>query len=144
MYGILMTALNLTVGVISIYAYRIHGWLGRTKTLIIIVLTVTVGFVATGYMMSLFALPILFLFYAVRGLATPVLKDYINVLIDSDVRATVLSLRNMCIRILFAFIGPLLGWLTDKLSLSDALMISGGIFMLLMLVVSIPILIRRD
>ena len=144
LYGVLMTALNLTVGVVSIYSHKIHSWLGQTKTIIFIMVTVVVGFVATGYIMSLMALPILFFFYMMRGVATPVLKEYIHVLIDSDVRATVLSLRNMCIRILFAFIGPLLGWLTDTLSLSYALMISGAIFLVLMIIIAIPILYRKE
>ncbi len=144
MYGVLMTALNLTVGLVSIYSHKIHAWLGRTKTIILIIGTVVIGFLATGYIMSLYALPILFIFYMMRGVATPVLKEYMQGLIDSDVRATVFSLRNMCIRILFAFIGPLLGWLTDTLSLSAALMISGGIFFFLTLIIAIPILLRKD
>ena len=73
----------------------------------------------------------MFLFYIVRGIATPVLKDYINRLCSSDVRATVLSVRNFVIRVIFAIIGPFVGWYNDKFSLQAALLITGIIFLLL-------------
>jgi sugar phosphate permease len=66
----------------------------------------------------------------VVAVATPVLKDYINYLIESEVRATVLSLRNMFIRINFAIIGPILGWFTDHYSLKTGLLIAGIFFLL--------------
>jgi Co/Zn/Cd efflux system component len=61
----------------------------------------------------------------VRGIATPVLKDYINRHSNSNVRATVLSVRNFAIRIIFSIAGPIYGWATDRLSLSAALTIAG-------------------
>jgi sugar phosphate permease len=68
---------------------------------------------------------ILFGFYMVRGIATPVLKDRINQHTDSKVRATILSIRNFEIRIIFAAVGPVLGYLTDAFSLQTALLIAG-------------------
>ena len=56
---------------------------------------------------------------------------YINQLCDSDVRATVLSVRNFVIRIFFAIIGPFVGWQTNKFSFSSALLLSGLIFLVL-------------
>lgn len=42
-------------------------------------------------------------------------------------RATVLSIRNFVIRLLFAAIAPLVGWLNDAYSLSVALQITAAI-----------------
>ena len=67
----------------------------------------------------------------VRGVATPVLKDYINQITTSDVRATVLSVRSFIIRFLFAIIGPFLGWYSDKFSLQNALLLAGIVFFIL-------------
>jgi hypothetical protein len=74
---------------------------------------------------------VLFLFYLIRGVATPVLKEYINRIADSHTRATVLSVRNFVIRVLFAGIGPFLGWYTDHYSLGSALALAAGTFFLL-------------
>jgi hypothetical protein len=74
---------------------------------------------------------ILVVFYAARGIASPVLKDYINRLTSSDIRATVLSIRSLIVRAFFAVIAPFFGWIADVLSLSQALIIIGMVFMVL-------------
>lgn len=130
LFGVIWTALNLTVGFSSMMAHRVEHRFSQRQSTGIIFLSVAGGFIFTGLFISVWALPLLFLFYMVRGIATPVLKDYIHLLIDSDVRATVLSLRNMFIRINFAMIGPILGWVTDEYSLGTGL-VAAGIFFLL-------------
>jgi len=124
-FGLLWTLLNLSTGVFSMFSYRIERWLGRKNTLLLIVILLTAGFILTSIQISLAGIAILFGFYMVRGLATPVLKDYINQYTDSKVRATILSVRNFEIRIIFAAVGPILGYLTDTFSLSTALMVTG-------------------
>jgi hypothetical protein len=43
----------------------------------------------------------------------------------------VLSVRNFVIRVLFAIIGPFVGWYTDTFSLHQALFLSGVVFFVL-------------
>ena len=91
-------------------------------------------FIPAGYLgLSMVHIPaglvILYAFYLVRGYATPVLKDYINRVTQSNIRATVLSVRNFIIRLLFAVTGPLLGWAKDVYSLPQALTMAGSIFL---------------
>jgi MFS family permease len=124
-FGILWTLLNLSAGIFSMYSYRIEGWFGRRNTLLLIVIFISLGFMLTSLEISLAGIAILFGFYMVRGIATPVLKDQINQYTDSKVRATILSVRNFEIRIIFAAIGPVLGYLTDTFSLQTALMVTG-------------------
>lgn len=127
-FGILWTALNLSVGITSMKAYKADRLLGQKKLSILIGIGVTLGYILGGIFISIYGLIILFGFYLLRGIATPVLKDYINRITDSEVRATVLSIRNFIIRLLFAGIAPILGVLTDKINLSSAMIISGIIF----------------
>jgi hypothetical protein len=74
----------------------------------------------------------------VRGIATPIFKNYINQYTDSEIRATMLSVRNFIIRISFAVTGPLLGWITDHINLKSALMLAGGIYFISVMVVIFP------
>ncbi len=127
-FGILWTALNLLAGVLSMFSYKVEQWLGMQKTLLLIVIFISVGFLLTALEISLAGIAILFFFYMVRGVATPVLKNQINQYTDSKVRATILSIRNFEIRIIFAAIGPALGYLTDAFSLKTALIVSGIIY----------------
>ncbi|MEA3446348.1 MAG: MFS transporter [Bacteroidota bacterium] len=129
--GFIWSALNLTVALVTLYAYRIEKLLGKTNTIVAIAILISIGYVAIGTIESLWAIAFLFMFYIVRGVATPVLKDYINRLTTSDVRATVLSVRSFIIRFLFAVIGPFLGWYADKFSLQDALWLAGIVFFIL-------------
>ena len=129
-FGIIWPALNLTVGAIAFYAYKIERKLDKAKSLFIITVFIPFGYIALSQAVAYWGIVILFLFYIFRGFATPVLKDYINQLTDSDVRATVLSVRNFVIRIFFAIIGPFIGWYTDLVSLQGAALIAGLTFLL--------------
>ncbi|HKL09593.1 MAG TPA: MFS transporter [Bacteroidales bacterium] len=131
LFGIFWTMLNLTVGVSAIFAHKIENKLKQTKTMLWITILIPAGYIAVSRIHALWGIAILFIFYFVRGVATPVLKDYINQLCDSNIRATVLSVRNFVIRIFFAIIGPLVGWYTDTFNLQAALLLSGIIFFIL-------------
>lgn len=143
LFGIFWTALNLTVGVSSVFAHRIEILLGRQKSLLIIIILIATGYFLSGICVSYWGIAFLFLFYLIRGLATPILKNYINQYTKSEVRATMLSVRNFVIRITFAVFGPLLGWITDNLSLNYAFILAGGIYLISALIVVFPWLKRK-
>lgn len=143
-FGILWTLLNLSTGVFSMLSYKIERWLGRKNTLLLIVILLSAGFILTSIEISMAGIALLFGFYMVRGLATPVLKHYINQYTDSKVRATILSVRNFEIRIIFAAIGPILGYLTDTFSLHTALMVAGICYFTAAMLSILPFLKKAD
>ena len=109
-YGILWTILNFSVGLTSLYAFRFDKKVGQVGTIWFIVLTIPLGYWLAGLFMNMWGLFFILIFYFARGIATPVLKEYINSITPSEMRATVLSIRNFVIRFLFAITGPVLGW----------------------------------
>jgi len=139
--GIIWALLNLTVALSTLFAYRIEEYLGKTKTVIAISILISAGYFATGLANPITAVVFMFILYAARGIATPVLKDYINRLTTSDIRATVLSVRNFTIRFLFAALGPFLGWYSDKFSLNTALWLAGIIFFTISIATVIQLII---
>jgi len=142
LYGIFWTALNLTAGVSSVFAHRFEMFFGKTWSLIAIVLLITLGYFLSGVAISMWGIMFLFMFYLVRGIASPILKNYINQYTESDIRATILSVRDFIIRIVFAAIGPLLGWITDNINLESAFLLAGGFYLVSALVVAFPWLRR--
>ena len=140
LYGILWTALNLTVALTTLIAYRIEHKMGQMKIIFLITFGISAGYLLLGWIKNVWALSILFFFYMIRGIATPVLKDYINQLTSSDIRATVLSIRSFIIRIIFAVFGPFIGWFSDEFSIQNALLFSGGIYLILSLLTAIQYL----
>lgn len=131
LFGVLWTILNLTVGFSAMIAHKLEVKLKQIKTMIGITLLIPAAYIIVSRINSIWGIAVLLIFYIVRGIATPVLKDYINKLCDSEIRATVLSVRNFVIRVFFAIIGPFVGWYTDKFSLQAALLLSGIVFFVL-------------
>ena len=71
-----------------------------------------------GFNISYFGLIFIILIYLLRGVITPMLRNLINMNSTSERRATVLSLRSFVIRISFAVIAPILGYISDYSDLS--------------------------
>jgi MFS family permease len=138
MYGIFWTALNLTVGVSSVFAHRVEMFFGKANSLVAIILLIALGYFLSGIVISVWGMAFLFLFYLTRGIAAPILKNYINQYTQSEIRATILSVRDFIIRIIFATIGPLLGWITDNINLKSAFLLAGGIYLVSALIVVLP------
>ncbi len=123
--GLSLAFLNLLVGLTTLIAYKIERNLGQIKSLFLIVIGISSTYLLMGFVSHWSIFIIISFFYFFRGLATPVLKDYINQCTGSEVRATVLSIRNFSIRIVFAIAGPFFGWYSDKWSLTEALITAG-------------------
>jgi MFS family permease len=133
-YGILWTSLNLGAGLTSLIAYRIERNVTPASLIVIFILIEAGGFLVPGFVASYGVIALIGIFYLMRGVANPVLKDYINRSTESDVRATVLSLRNLMIRLLFAIIGPFIGYMNDVINLQMAFVFSASLFLLLTLI----------
>lgn len=123
--GIAWSVLNLTVGISTILAYQIEKKLGRKATIFMILFITSFAYILIGSINSIFVFIIIWLFYFTRGVATPVLKNYINELCEPNVRATILSIRNLVIRLLFAVFGPFIGWFADVYTIQQAFILSG-------------------
>lgn len=137
-FGVIWTVLNLTVGLAALCSDKLDQRLGTRRMYVLILLFIVGGYVALSFSLTAGGLLVLLLFYVARGFATPVLKGYINQITFSEMRATVLSIRNFVIRLIFAAIAPLVGWLHDAFSLATALrataaiiLVPGLIFLLL-------------
>jgi len=129
-YGVVIPLLNLTTGFMSIQAHRVESWLGRETTIVLIALGIAAGYFSLGLFSSLWGIIILLFFYIIRGIATPVLKNQINEITPSSIRATVLSIRSLIIRLAFAILGPFLGFQADRAGLPAALGM-GAVFFLI-------------
>lgn len=123
--------LNLTVATVAAFAHKTRSALGAKESLLLIIFYIPLGYILLGTLPLIPALGALLLFYAIRGYATPVLKDLTNQNCESHIRATVLSIRSLIIRTSFSILGPLIGIISRKHDLSMALVLTGCALMLL-------------
>jgi MFS family permease len=126
--GATHTVLNLVVGTTTLFAYRIEARLKPQLTIWLTSIAITSSYIIAGFIESAWVLLVLLVFYFSRGIATPVLKDYINRITSSDIRATVLSIRSLLIRGLFALIAPFVGYLSDTYSRAFSMKMMGITF----------------
>lgn len=129
LFGIAWAGLQFSVGIFSFYAHRIELFVGRKRTLISLVILTAICFCLLSVFQSLWSIIFIVILYFLRGISYPVLKDYINQIITSDIRATVLSVSSLVRRLFFSIFGPVIGWVSDLYSLSTALMLCGIIFL---------------
>jgi len=113
-YGIIWAGLNIITGITSYYSYLFK----HKNLLIYISLIMVISFILLGYNISMYGLIFIVFIYLIRGIITPTLRNLININSTSERRATVLSLRSFIIRISFAIIAPILGYITDYSDIS--------------------------
>ena len=111
-------------------AYRVEAAFGRKASLISLILLSAAGYLLLGLFQALWATVFLLVFYLVRGINGPVMNDYINRCVDSEIRATVLSVKSLVGRLMFTIIGPMAGWVNDQYGLSMAFLVCGFTFLL--------------
>lgn len=122
-FGVVWVVLNIWVAIGSLSSGFIDKTLGKKGALFFMAIPLSTGFVFVGLGLNhmVWASILLVLLFYVRGTAHPILKRYINALAIPSERATVLSIRSLLIRMLFFALGPILGYITEKLSLKAAL-----------------------
>ncbi len=126
--GILWSVLNLTAAVFSFSAFYMDQLMSRRHLAWLIVIGIAAGYAGLGFSYGVLGIAFIFLIYVMRGIAVPVLKDFINMETPSDMRATVLSIRGFFIRITFAALAPFLGWISDVYTLQQAFLVAAVSF----------------
>ena len=134
-FGVLWAAQLFIMALFSHNADKYERWLGKKWALISFPIIGCASYVILGLAPSLAVLPILLGFYFVRGVHMPILQHYVNSVLDSDIRATVLSVKNLVQKLIYCLFGPLIGVVTDAYSLQTALLFSAALYGCLSLIV---------
>lgn len=113
-------------GFVASFSHKIENKLKKRLSFLLIFISFTTMLILIGLIHQQVALALVIGFYIVNNYKNIIIDNYINQSIDSESRATVLSVQsfinNIFISILFVFIG----YLTDMFSV-DAVLISMGI-----------------
>ena len=119
-FGLLWAAYNLAVALTARAAHRIRRRLGRRGVVLAIGVLPVVGYLGMaacasgGALLAAGGVAFGFAFQVSRGLTQVVVRDELNVRVSAAMRATANSLTSLGVRLAFAALGPLLGWLIDR------------------------------
>tara|TARA_B100000131_G_C18105083_1_gene607468 strand:+ start:799 stop:1908 length:1110 start_codon:yes stop_codon:yes gene_type:complete len=119
-FGILWASLNAAAGVTSFNSHIFEKKVSPFNLMLIVSSIMIISFFLIGFISHISVLIFVFLIYLLRGVITPVLRSYINDITPSNKRATVLSIRSFFIRIFFASMAPIIGYIADSYDLDYA------------------------
>jgi MFS family permease len=134
LFGSIWAVFLLVAAFFSWHAHRVENLFGRKISLILLILLPVAGYLLLSSFWFAWSGIFIFLFYVTRGLNNPVTASYINRLVSTEIRATVMSTKNLVGRLIFSIVGPLAGWINDAWSLKIALVSSGLAFLIFGLV----------
>lgn len=138
-FGIIWAALAVFPMLFLRFTDRYEELLGKRRALISFVVIGVISYVLVGSAQVVWLIPVMLGFSFIRTVFTPILRDYVNELVDSSIRATVLSVQALAQRLLYVGAGPLIGWVMDAYSLSTALLFSGAFYGILGLLVLVKL-----
>lgn len=141
-FGILFAAFHLASAIGSHKAHVIEERMGKNLTLFLFLLIAPM-FVLLGVIKSIYLFPLILFNAFIWGLSFPVLMGHINLLIGSEIRATVLSVAQMTGSLSFVVLAQIFGRLTDRFSLSTSFVVMGGYFFIYGLFMAL-ILVRQN
>ncbi|NND65418.1 MAG: MFS transporter [Gammaproteobacteria bacterium] len=128
LFGVLWAIQLLVMAYFAQFSYSYEAWLGKSKAMMSFLFIGLVCYLVLAIKPSIWVLPFILGFYFIRALQTAIIQDYVNGLVESSIRATVLSVKSLAHRLLYVFVGPLLGAVMDVYSLQAALLVSAGLF----------------
>ncbi len=129
-FGVAWALLQFAVAAFLWSAHGVEKFLGKKTTLLMLLPLAGLGYLLLGLVPALWGALFLLPLYFVRGVAQPVLRDYVNALVSSSHRATVLSAQSLVGRLFFVVLGPLSGWVADRYSMGTAFLALAGLFLL--------------
>ena len=134
LFGLVFAAFYLFSAFWSKYADLWERKVRENLTLFLMPVLVIVPLILLSRFVFLWSLSFFLILQVTFGAHEPILKNHLNRLCPSEVRATMLSVQNMVGNLIFALFAPFLGSFVDRLGLQNALLIFALVVIILGLV----------
>ncbi len=137
-FWIFWAILNLLVSAWALFAYKLEKKFSFKQIFILFWIFTFIFYLILYFTSNLYlALIVSSFFWIFRGLNGPIIKDYVNREVESKMRATVLSIKNLAFRIVFSILSPFVWYFADIYNLQAAFLVSASIFFILTWIVLI-------
>ncbi len=131
-FWIFWAFLNLLVSAWALFAYKLEKKFSFKQIFILFWIFSFAFYLILYFTKNLYlALIISSWFWIFRGLNWPIIKDYVNREVQSKMRATILSIKNLAFRIVFSILSPFVWYFADIYDLKIAFLVSSIIFFIL-------------
>jgi len=131
-FWIFWAILNLLVSAWALFAHKLEKKFSFKQIFILFWIFTFLFYIILYFTKNLFlALLVSSFFWIFRGLNGPIIKDYVNREVESKMRATVLSIKNLAFRIIFSILSPFIWYFVDIYDLQTAFLVSAITFAIL-------------
>ena len=141
-FGYLWAFMNLFVAVVARYAHKIEKKISSVGAVVLMSILPFLAFLFMAQVNNWLGAFICLFFQLSRGLNSVILKDALNKRVPTEIRATANSIQGLGVRMVFIFLGPLMGYLIDLKGYDYAYNSFGGLYAILFVLVTIPFLFR--
>jgi MFS family permease len=143
-FGPIWAGANLTVALFSVCSSRFHFHLGdRGMTGLFLGLVIT-GYLGLGLAPGIWSFLFYYLLTAMRGLQGPIVRSRLQQLSERSNRASLMSLKSLVFRLLFAATGPAIGLLADTAGLRVAFLLLAGSFLVVLAPLALLFLWKKE
>ena len=128
--GVVLSVGSLLAAITQRYAYKIEAWLGQQTAIALLILLPGIMYWVLAWVAGpALTVLVVIVMYGINDMKAPLFSAYQNALIDSQNRATVLSLINMFVSLFVAIVAPIYASLA-QISPILAFMVMGGVILI--------------
>lgn len=132
-FGPIWAGANLTVALFAILSHRAEASFGPRTLCWSFLLLVGIAYLGLGFFQGIGIFLFYYILTMVRGLQGPLVRNSLQQAGERRNRASLLSLKSFCFRLVFVVTAPLLGWLADSTTMESTFLLLGACFILLLL-----------
>jgi MFS family permease len=129
-FGVVFAGFNVVAALSAKYSHRLEEKIGQKYSLILLFALIGLSFILMSNFIFLLSFAFALFIQFVKGFSAVVISDYVHQKTNSQIRATVLSMKSLIEKLFFAVITPFIGWVVDIYSLPQALSLSGIIVLI--------------
>lgn len=120
-FGFIFAGFNVVSAISSKYAHSIEEKIGKKYSLILLAALVVSSLLFMGRFVTFLGIAFIGLQQFARGFSKPVISDYINKIIGSEDRSTILSTYSLIGKLFMSLSTPVFGYISDIFTLPQAL-----------------------
>lgn len=125
MFGFAFAGFNIVSATGSKYAHQIENKIGKKYSLIMLAVLVGSSLLIMSQITLIIGISFIGLQQFARGFSKPVISDYINKIVNSENRSTILSTHSLFGKLFMSISTPIFGYISDLYTLPQALLALG-------------------
>ncbi len=124
-FGVIFASFHIVAALAGKYTWWLESYLGANRLLTVLLVMTTGGSILMGVHVAIYSFAFVYMHQVVRGIFRILISNEINSRVDTEIRASVLSVQALVGRIVYALLIPIVGWLADVYTVEAAFTILG-------------------